>query len=126
MDYRASLAEIEKTYLGKVYGNGQCAIFVEGVAHAPHTTMWKAGTMVKGQTALVPGTAIATFDSDGKYGNHVDGRSHAAIYISQSVHGIDVFEQWVGQPVQRRTIHFHKGSGKAVNDGDRYSVIGCR
>ena len=45
--------------------------------------------------ALRPGTAIATFDPDGRYGNHTDGRSHAAIYLGQDATGIRVIDQWV-------------------------------
>jgi len=31
-----------------------------------------------GNMTILPGTAIATIDDDGRYGNHTDGRSHAA------------------------------------------------
>lgn len=41
---------------------------------------------------MVPGTAIATFDPSGKYGNHTDGRSHAAIYLGQDATGIQVLD----------------------------------
>lgn len=58
---------------------------------------------------LRPGTVIATFDSDGLYGNHLDGRSHAAIYLGQGLIGIRVLDPLSGhtrQPVHERVIRF--------------------
>ena len=37
--------------------------------------------------------------------------------------GIWVWDQWAGQPVQRRYIRFENGVGRPGNDGDAYSVI---
>lgn len=58
----------------------------------PHTAAWQRGALVKGNVNMVPGTAIATFDPSGKYGNHTDGRSHAAIYLGQDATGIQVLD----------------------------------
>jgi hypothetical protein len=33
----------------------------------------ETGELVKGNMTIAPGTAIATFDADGRYGNHTDG-----------------------------------------------------
>jgi hypothetical protein len=90
-------------------------------AGAPLTKLWTKGTLVKGNATLERGTAIATFDDDGTYGNHIDGRSHAAIYLSQNASGLEVFDQWVGQPVHQRLIRF--GGHPAVNDGNMFYVI---
>jgi hypothetical protein len=67
--------------------------------------------------------AVATFDPNGRYGNHTDGRSHAAIFTSAQSDGLNVIDQWVGQPVHKRLIRFKDGEGDAVNDGDQYFVI---
>ncbi len=74
---------------------------------------------------LPKGTAIATFDSHGKYANSLDGTSHAAIYVSQDGTGITVWDQWSGQPVHQRVIRFRGGAPgvKPVNDGDAFYVI---
>ena len=94
---------------------------------------------------MKPGTAIATFPNGKYYG-------HAAIYVSQNEQGIQVlsleclglhclqecnhtelisvlvcntmqvWDQWVGQPVHQRTIRW-KGTGKISNNGDAYHVI---
>jgi hypothetical protein len=70
-----------------------------------------------------PGTAIATFDPNGRYGNHSDGRSHAAVLIAENSDGLLVIDQWIGQPPQQRIIRYRDGDGDAANDGDRFYVI---
>jgi len=37
--------------------------------------------------------------------------------------GLAVYDQWLGQPVHQRTIHFRNGAGLAVNDGNQFYVI---
>lgn len=94
------------------------------IPEMPHTAGWKAGRKVQGDASIPTGTAIATFDPDGKYGNHTDGRSHAAVYVSQSPDGITVWDQWIGQPCHQRVIRFKAtGDGLAVNNGIYFSVI---
>lgn len=111
--------------MGKVIGTGQCVAFVEHAATTPLTASWKQGRLVKGDTTVAQGTAIATFDPTGAYGNHTDGRSHAAIYVSQNAQGLVVYDQWTGQPVHQRTVWFRDSSytGHAVNDGNQFYVI---
>jgi hypothetical protein len=124
MSYTASVPDIQQNYLGKVIGSGQCVAFVEAAAKAPLTAQWTRGRIVAGDTTIPEGTAIATFDPAGTYGNHMDGRSHGAIYVSQIAgQGLDVYDQWLGQPVHQRTIHFRNGAGPAVNDGDQFYVV---
>jgi hypothetical protein len=132
MPYQASLADIRKNYLTDpptTVPDGQCVAFVEKVACAPHTGRWNRGTKVAGNVSLAAGAAIATFDPSGRYGNHTDGRSHAAIYVSQTRTGIVVYDQWLGQPVHQRTIRIpdpnakHVGIIKPVNDGSQFYVI---
>jgi hypothetical protein len=109
-------------HMGKVVGTGHCVPLVREVTGAPITTQWRRGDPVRG-SGCAPGTAIATFDSNGRYGNHTDGRSHAAILISENSDGLLVCDQWLGQPVHHRTIRYRDGQGDAVNDGDRYYVV---
>ena len=73
--------------------------------------------------SLPPGTCIATFDDDGSYGNHTDGRSHACIYLRDVEAGIEVFDQWVGHPASPRVIRDKNGAGLPVDDASRFAVI---
>ena len=110
------------SYAGQSVGTGECVAFVEAAASTPHTASWRKGVLVKGN-AVPAGTAIATFDPDGSYGNHTDGRSHAALFVSEREDGLLVWDQWHDHPVSQRTIHFRGGEGAPVNDGDQFYVI---
>ncbi|CAF4948798.1 unnamed protein product, partial [Rotaria sp. Silwood1] len=68
---------------------------------------------VKG-TNLAYGTAIATFPNGYYLG-------HAAIYTGQNIQGIQVWDQWRGQPVHQRTIYWN-GQGTS-NNGNSFDVI---
>ena len=116
------VARDPSSYAGQSVGNGQCVAYVEAAAETPTTASWKQGELVKGGD-VPSGTAIATFDPNGTYGNHTDGRSHAAIFVSQQDAGLLVWDQWVGHPVSQRVIHFRAGQGEPVNDGDQFHVI---
>lgn len=114
-----------EAYAGTVVGNGHCVAFVRAAAMAPHTSLWRAGAGVRGSpaSALPAGLVIATFDPDGRYGNHTDGRSHVAILIARQADGLLCYDQWVGHPVAKRVIRYKGGVGDAVNDGDRYAIV---
>lgn len=84
------------------YGNGQCVAFVRGVyTSLPPASTWEKGDPVT--SALAPGTPIATFNFDGKYGppnspGGIAGGSHTAIYLGQdpeNPNNIIVAHQWV-------------------------------
>jgi hypothetical protein len=107
-------------YSGKAVGSGQCVAYVQTASGAPLTAKWKQGVLAKGATTLAAGTAIATFDPNGTYGNHLDGTSHAAIYMGQDATGLQVW--WTGQPVHQRTLHFDD-TKKPVNNGNKFYVI---
>jgi hypothetical protein len=109
------------SYAGQAVGTGQCVAFVQTASLAPFTHLWKQGALVKGNTTIATGTAIATFDPNGTYGNHTDGTSHAAIYTGQDDTGLHVWDQWTGQPVHQRVIRY--GEPKPVNDGNKFYVI---
>lgn len=125
MPYVANLAAAN-ALKGQLVGNGQCVTFVHEVVSIPGSSLWSKGDAVKGSASIAPGTVIAVFDANGRYGNHTDGRSHAAIYLGQSDNGIRVLDQWNGntqQPVHERTIRFKNGQGAKVNDGDQFYVV---
>jgi hypothetical protein len=71
----AYIAKTPLAYVGQSVGNGQCVAYTQKAANMPRTVAWKRGELVKGNMTIAPGTAIATFDADGRYGNHTDGRS---------------------------------------------------
>lgn len=99
---------------------GQCVSFVTTVCPTipVGTANWKKGAQVKGANEILPGTAIATFNSDGGYSGH------AAIYESQTAVGINVVDQWVTPPAQaihKRILRF--GAHGNSNNGDNFYVI---
>lgn len=121
---------------GESVGSGQCVAYAQKAAGMPLTAHWKQGDTVQGNEDLKPGTAIATFDATGRYGNHTDGRSHVAIFLSQDKNGIKVLDQFMKrvkdpatgetkrlpQPVTERTIYF-RPAARAENDGRNYHVV---
>ena len=110
-------------YVGRVVGNGECAVFVERVSNCGVTSGWRAGQRVHDAHlgTIARGTIIATM-VDGHYPNHKHG-NHAAVYMSHDAHGIQVIDQWHGQPVHHRTIWWRGGHGSPSNDGDAFYVI---
>lgn len=120
MSYRCMSPE---AYDGRPVGTRQCVEFVKISAGAPYTGAWRKGALVKGNMNIPKGTAIATFDSHGRYPNHAHG-NHAAIYVGQDAYGIWVYDQWVTKGhVSKRHIDFRGQSGMQSNDGDDYYVI---
>jgi hypothetical protein len=105
-------------------GSGQCVDLVKQATGLGHTSTWQQGAAVCGNPDLKPGTAIACFDSNGAYGNHTNGTSHAAIYLGPSTKypgGIRVYDQWSGHGASERDIR--PSGGTAVNNAAAYSVI---
>jgi len=99
---------------------GQCVSFVTTVCTfiPPNTGVWKKGAQVKGNAAILRGTAIATFNADGKYSGH------AAIYENQTPMGINVVDQWVTSPakaIHQRMLRF--GAHGLSNNGDNFFVV---
>jgi hypothetical protein len=78
---------------------------------------WRAGA---GQLGIAAGTVIATFGDDGSYTNTY-GQSHAAIYLGQSSAGIQVEDQWLGQPAQIRTIPWT--TQNSYESGSKFYVV---
>ena len=102
------------SYLGQSVGSGQCVALVQAASGAGTTSTWVPGTSVTSGT-LQPGTVIATFGSDGTYQN-ISGQSHAAIFLGYqydqngNVTGIQVQDQWSGQPCGTRVIPYGTGT----------------
>jgi len=110
--------------VGLVVGDGHCVAYVRAAASAPHTSLWIEGRPVYDVVdTLAPGTAIASFNSDGRYGNATDGSSHAAIFLTADDHGLKVLDQWKLHPVAYRVIRAKGGVGMAADDADAFSVI---
>lgn len=112
---------------GVSVGTRQCVALVKHYTNAPPSSLWREGEVVKGNLALKKGTVIATF-VNGKYQNLSHG-NHAAFYLSQNTHGIDVVDQWSSSKTVRRRLLAFKGKdkgGKYVtpsDNGDAFSVV---
>ena len=105
--------------------NGQCVRLLQvEIRGVPHTSQWRPGIKVKGNTDIVKGTAIATF-FDGRYPSNNTG-NHAAIYVGQDAGGIWVIDQFKSkekefQNINRRRLDF--GHPYPSNNGDLFYVI---
>lgn len=121
---------LEGTYKGKSYkndaGNTECVEFIKQTLGAPATPHWREGTKItKGNVAVLPGTAIATF-VNGKYPQTGSTGKHAAVYLGQDGSGIQVLDQWASQGmVLPRTIRWPAANAhpSASNDGSAFSEI---
>jgi hypothetical protein len=79
------IAASPEAFEGRVVGAGYCVDFVKLAAGVPRTAAWQQGAEVRGNPHIAPGTAIATFESDGSYTSQ--SGNHAAIYLYQDDHG---------------------------------------
>lgn len=118
MSYRCDNPE---KYEGKVVDNGQCVRFVQVATNIGHTTGWTQGEHVQKATYIAKGTVIATF-VNGHYPTDDLGK-HAAIYISHDQYGIQVWDQYRGKAVGKRTIAYKEGDPYRSNDGDTFYVV---
>jgi len=107
-------------------GNTECVEFIRQTTDAPATTKWVRGRLVRSfkPGELASGTAIATFDSKGKYPTDKLGK-HAAIYLRTTDEGIEVLDQWDRQgEVRKRVIRFNRKPGTSrSDDADTFYVI---
>ena len=116
-EYAADIRSLRDTKGAFIGANQECVALVRELTNAPRATTWRAGATARGNQALQPGTAIATFDADGHYGGHT------AIYLGQDATGIFAYDQWRGHAPSVRHIAFRRGKGTKVDDGDQYSVV---
>ena len=107
-------------------GTGECVPLVQQATGAPLTRQWRPGVTVRGNTAIRPGTAIATFYENGRYSGH------AAIYLGQDENGVRVLDQWnvrhrdgtVSQHTpSERTLPFNDPRHARVDRGESYGVV---
>lgn len=111
-------------YIGHSTGSGQCVALVQSASPSVGSThTWTCGEAVQGNTNLRPGTAIATFEASGHYANATDGNSHAAIYLGQNERGVQVLDQWSGNPAAVRTIPWVNSGNTAANTGSAFHVV---
>lgn len=123
-DAVGSAASSWTQYAGQAVGSGQCVALVQAAdANVGLTRTWAQGAQVQGDTELRPGTAIATFDSTGRYANAMDGSSHAAIYLGQNAQGIQVMDQWSNHAASYRTISWNNPGATAANTGSAFYVV---
>jgi hypothetical protein len=117
------IAQRWSRFTGEVAGNGHCVALVRETSGAPATASWRPGAFVA-VAELKHGTCVATFDPDGTYGNHTDGRSHAVVFLRHTeAGGFEAFDQWKGHPAGTRIIRDKAGAGPACDDASRYQVI---
>jgi hypothetical protein len=110
-------------FYGKSIGTGQCVPLVQQATGVGHTSTWSPGDAVVGNDSLTIGTPIATFDPNGRYGNHTNHTSHAAIYLGpgEAPGSIRVLDQWAGHPASERTIR--PDGHSPVDQSGNYRVI---
>jgi hypothetical protein len=122
---------LEKDVFGKAkfvndFGKTECAEFVRQSTGAPQTILWKRGKKISDARIgeITRGTAIATFDSNGKYPTDSLGK-HAAIYLEHNDLRILVLDQWNAQgEVKQRSIWFNRPQNTMrSNNGDTFYVI---
>jgi hypothetical protein len=129
MSYKLNIAEaacLGKAKFVNAKGNTECVEFVRQATGAPQTGSWKKGKKVGDANAgeIARGTAIATFDANGRYPTDALGQ-HAAVYLSHDKNGIVVLDQWNSQgEVKERTIRFGRPAGtRRSNDASTFYVI---
>ncbi|MBI5163356.1 MAG: peptidoglycan-binding protein [Magnetospirillum sp.] len=113
---------------GVGYGSGHCVALVQAAnPDLPNHSLWKRGSDIKanGDPPLKSGTAIATFDPDGKYPDKPTGQ-HAAVFLEYGTQngrsGMWVLDQWKRQAPQTRFIYFDQNRNRQ-NDAGAYSVV---
>jgi hypothetical protein len=89
----------------------------------PRMVDMRRGAKVKdlAPSQISKGTAIATFDENGRYPKTA---RHGAIFVSHDANGIVVIDQWVGKGwASQRTLKYLGSGTRRVDDGDWYWII---
>lgn len=107
-------------YDGQSVGSGQCVALAQATSNVGLTSTWIPGERVQGATDISVGAVIATFGEDGVYTN-TPGQSHTAIYLGQNDQGIQVMDQWRGQPAHYRTIPWT--TSNQFESGSQFYVV---
>jgi hypothetical protein len=105
----------------------QCVGLVKTYSKCGATSTWKEGALVKDSPELAKGTAIATFNEDGKYASKPSG-NHACFFIEfVGELGFRVLEQHVKphpELIQKRLIRYQIGEHiNPCDDANAYSII---
>jgi hypothetical protein len=116
----ATVASGYTNFVGQEVESGQCVALAQATSNVGNTSTWEPGAQVQGNTNIAAGTVIATFGSDGSYTN-TPGQSHTAIYLGQNDQGIQVLDQWAGQPATYRTIAWT--TSNAYESGSKFYVV---
>ncbi len=108
-------------------GGVQCVGLVKYYTKCGATNTWRKGALVADSPRLAAGTAIATFDAQGRYPNHKSG-NHACFFLKNMPgdQGITVLEQHVRpspNKIQTRNILYRQGKGTPSDDASAYAVI---
>lgn len=124
----SSLAALKPGAGGYCGTTHQCVALVQSTG-LPVTSRWRKGST--DQRTWSKGQPIAVFDDNGMYGNHTNGSSHAAIFLSLAGAGnptytgkmdIHVYDQWVGQPAHERVIQNNPAKAP-INNAACYAAI---
>jgi hypothetical protein len=110
-------------------GKGDCVELIKELVpglQGKSTTAWRQGARVLDTTALLPGTAIATF-VDGRYPDNESGQ-HAALFVAYAGKAIWVMDQWKGDKrkpaVSMRMIYPKPPQGGSLsNSSQAFYVI---
>ena len=123
----AVIPDIDKNY------GVQCVGLLKYYSDCGGTKSWTKGDDVSGACdakTIARGTAVATFNSEGKYASNPTG-NHACFFIEEQKDGSGflVLEQHVDpfpEKIQIRVLKYNgvpKGGKIEMNNGDCYSVI---
>jgi RHS repeat-associated protein len=111
----------------KYYGEShQCVSLTKHFAKLPCTDCWRAGPKVLGND-VAPGTAIATFNDNGRYPQSNDVSKNSGIYLGDNylnmpANSFVLLDQWPEHMAQARVVR-PEPKGSASNDSGSYSVI---
>ena len=103
----------------------QCVGLVKWYTKAPPTAAWRKGASVMGSRVIRKGTAIATFDTRGRYPLSHHG-NHACFFLRFVAGGFEVLEQNVGphpDMIHTRLVYARGKKTSSPNDADSYYVI---
>ncbi len=91
-------------------GDAECVTLTRHYTNAPATRLWRQGTKVLGNKAILPGTAIANFEN-GRWPGRSKG-NHSAFYLGQVSDGIYVVDQWPSPEKKNISIRFIRKKGR--------------
>jgi hypothetical protein len=108
-------------------GTGECAALPQeilGLARCLNTWRWKRGARVMDTKGLMPGTVIATFNSNGDY-HYVKGEhlAHTALYVSHDDKGIVVVHQHTKISKIQQHKYYVGPQVNYVQSADNYYVV---